>query len=343
VPKTFNNLWCQITCFENLFEAYKEARKGKRYRDDVLNFSYNLEENLINLQNKLLWKLWRPGKFRSFYVYDPKKRLIQAPPFQDRVVHHALVKIIEPLFERKFIYDSYACRKGKGIHAATLRLQAFLRRAKRNWRNVYVLKADISKYFPSINHNRLIQIIARTIRDKNTLWLCERIIKDCGYEVKGIPVGALTSQLFANIYLDQLDHYLKDDLGIKYYLRYMDDFVILERAKPELRELLYRIEEFLACKLLLCFNPKTSISPTNKGVDFAGYRTWATHILPRKRNVKRARRRLKKLARLYSRKLIPLEEFKASLMSFLGYIKHCCGCKTLKEILHELVLIRRSS
>ena len=288
MPKTSNNLWCQIICFENLFEAYKEARKGKRYRNDVLNFSYNLEECLINIQNHLLWKTWRPGKFRSFYVYDPKKRLIQAPPFEDRVVHHALVRVIEPLFERKFIYDSYACRKGKGIHAATLRVQGFLRRAKRNWgERVYVLKADISKYFPSINHNKLIQIIGRTIKDKNALWLCERIIKNCGYEVKGIPVGALTSQLFANIYLDQLDHYLKDDLGVKYYLRYMDDFVILGRAKSELRALLYRIEEFLVYELLLCLNPKTSISPAKRGVDFAGYRTWATHILPRKRNIKK--------------------------------------------------------
>jgi len=145
MPKTYNNLWEQVVIFENLYEAYLEARKGKRYRDEVLLFGSNLEENLINLQNHLLWKSWRPGRFRSFYVYDPKKRLICAPPFQDRVVHHALVRVIDPLFERKFIYDSYACRKGKGTHAAVQRLQSFLRKARRNWDRTYVLKADISK------------------------------------------------------------------------------------------------------------------------------------------------------------------------------------------------------
>jgi retron-type reverse transcriptase len=139
MPKTYNNLWEQVVIFENLYEAYLEARKGKRYRDEVLLFGSNLEENLINLQNHLLWKSWRPGRFYSFYVHDPKKRLIQAPPFQDRVVHHALVRVIEPFFERKFIYDSYACRKGKGTHAAVQRLQSFLRRARRNWDRVYVL------------------------------------------------------------------------------------------------------------------------------------------------------------------------------------------------------------
>lgn len=339
MPKSVNGLWEQVVAFENLFEAYKEARKGKRHRSDVLKFGYNIEENLINIQNHLIWKSWSPGKYRAFCVYDPKKRLILAPSFEDRVVHHAIVRVVEPFFEKKFIYDSYACRRGKGIHFAVLRLQSFLKRAKRIYPKVYVLKADISSYFPSIDHNILINVLERTIRDKNVLWLFKKIIYESGYEHCGIPVGALTSQLFANIYLDQLDHYLKDDLGVKFYVRYMDDFVILGDSKQYLWELLDKIKTFLV-SLKLNLNPKTSIFPASKGVDFAGYRTWSTHILPRKRNVKRARKRFKKLALLYNQGEITLQKVKNSIMSFVGYMKHCNGHRSLFYILRETVLTR---
>lgn len=338
VPKTHNNLWPQITSFDNLYQAYMEARRGKRYQPDVLDFEWNLEENLIQIQNELIWHTWTSGRWREFYVYDPKKRLICAPPFRDRVVHHALVRTIEPLFERKFIFDSYACRKGKGIHAAVQRLQYFLRRAQRNWGRVYVLKGDVSKYFPSINHDRLLQILARTIRDRDVLWLCEQIVKQCGFTARGIPVGALTSQLFANVYLDRLDHYIKDNLGIKYYIRYMDDFIILGQSKQSLRNLLHEIETFLACELCLMLNPKTAISPASRGVDFCGYRTWATHILPRKRNVRRARKRFKWLAKAYAQGKVGLDYVRPRLMSFLGYMKHCASYVTLQNILKDFVL-----
>ena len=337
MPKSVNGLWKEIISFENLLAAHKEARKGKKFKGDVLQFGYNLEENLLNIQNHLIWKSWTPGKHCTFYVYDPKKRLISAPSFEDRVVHHALVRIIEPLFEKKFVFDSYACRKGKGIHAATLRLQSFLRKANKNWRNIYVLKADISKYFPSINRQRLLEILKRTIKDKDVLWLCERIIKQ-SKENTGIPVGALTSQLFANIYLDTLDHFIKDDLGVKFYIRYMDDFVILKESKSELWELLHKIEEFLMHQLYLILNPKTSIFPAVRGVDFAGYRTWATHILPRKRNVKRARKRFKRFAKAYAQGKIDLEYIRPRVMSFLGYMKHCSSYITLKYFFNKFML-----
>jgi len=331
MPKTYNNLWERVVSFENLRLAYLEARKGKRYKDEVLQFSFNLEENLTNLQNHLIWKSWRPGRFRSFYVYDPKKRLICAPPFQDRVVHHALVRVIEPFFERKFIYDSYACRKGKGTHAAVQRLQSFLRKARRNWDRTYVLKADISKYFPSINHARLLYLLSRTIRDKDVLWLCKTILNV--HAPKGIPVGALTSQLFANIYLNHLDHHIKDGLGIKYYVRYMDDFIVLGQSKQSLRNLLHEIETFLVCELYLMLNPKTAIFPISRGIDFCGYRTWPTHILPRKRNIRRARQRFKLLRNLWQSKRIALDKIRSSVMSFLGYVKHCSARQTTLSVL----------
>ncbi len=282
-----------------------------------------------------------PGKYRQFYVYDPKKRLISAPPFEDRIVHHALVNVVEPLFERRFIYDSYACRKEKGVHKAVLRLQSFLRRAKRHSNRVFVLKADISKYFPSIDHNVLISILKRTIGDRRAMWLCERIIKHkcVNSEGKGIPVGALTSQLFANVYLDQLDHFIKDRLGVKFYVRYMDDFIILAGTKAYLWNVLEKIKGFLE-RLKLKLNPKTSVFPAERGVDFAGYRTWATHILPRKRNVKKFRRKAKWMMKAYALGKIDLSYIKPRLMSFLGYMKHCYSNTTVRFVLEEFRVVR---
>ncbi len=338
MPKTYNNLWKKIIDFENIFLAFKEARKGKRYKNEVLEFSNDLESNLISIQNELIWDKWKPGRWREFFVYDPKKRLIQAPPFKDRVVHHALVRIIEPLFERKFIYDSYACRAGKGTHKAMKRCVKFLRIIKRNHGKVYVLKADISKYFPSINRYILTQIIQRAIRCKKTLKLIEKII-NIDNEPKGIPIGALTSQLFANIYLDKLDHFVKDFLGVKYYIRYMDDFVILFHDKNYLKELYIEINNFLELELNLKLNPKTNIFSYKQGINFCGYRIWPTHILPRKRNIKKMRKRLKYLSKLYRKREITLNEFKSSLMSYLGYLKHCNSYRTLKSILNEIYLM----
>ena len=337
MPKTYNGLWAHIIDFENIYKAYLQARRCKRYRTEVLKFSFDLESNLIEIQNKLAWKTWEPGKWREFYVYDPKRRLIQAPPFKDRIVHHTLVQVIEPLFERKFIYDSYACRVGKGTHAAMYRVFNFERRAKRNYGHFYVLKGDISQYFPSINHQILKMIIGRTIRDKDTLWLIDKII-DFGKNGRGVPIGALTSQLFANIYLDKLDHFIKDELGVKFYVRYMDDFVIIYADKYYLKQLLSKIEDFLWNHLALRLNPKTQIFPYTQGINFCGYRIWPTHILPRKQTIKRAKRRFKKFSQLYSEGKISLDKIKASLMSFLGYTKHCSAYYSTLGTLKKLVL-----
>jgi retron-type reverse transcriptase len=338
MPKTYNKLWDKVIDWENLHQAYLGASKGKRFQKDVLEFNSNLEENLINIQNHLIWKSWTPGQFRSFMVYEPKQRYIQAPPFKDRIVHHALVQVIEPLLERKFIHHSYACRAGKGNHAAVLQLQDYLREAGGKWEKIYVLKADISKYFPSIKHGILLQILKRTIRDKDVLWLCESIIRHCGEDGQGIPVGALTSQLFANVYLDQLDHFLKDEHGVKSYVRYMDDWIVLAPEKADLWGILKKATGFLNFSLELKLNPKTSIFPVSHGCDFCGYRIWPTHLLPRKRNVKRAKLKFKKLAGLYFQGQVTLEDITPFVMSFLGYMKHCSSFKTVSSVLGGFVL-----
>ena len=341
MSKTYNNLWAGIIEWENLYSAYLEAKRKKRYKAGVLRFGANLEENITNIQNHLIWESWRPSKWKEFMVYEPKQRLIQAPPFKDRVVHHALADAIGPLFEKKFIFDSYACRSGKGFHQAAKRVQTFLCKAHVNRKTTYVLKADISKYFHSIDHNALLMILRRTIKDKRVLNLNERIIRDAEFGGCGIPLGSLTSQIYANIYLDQLDHYVKDDLGVKYYCRYMDDFIIVCNDKKELWELLSKIERFLTDNLKLTLNPKTAIFPAARGVDFCGYRIWRDHILPRKRNIRRARRHFAMLTRMYSKREVSLESVRASIMSFLGYVKHCDSYITTRNILNETILRRQ--
>ncbi|NDY73998.1 hypothetical protein DO021_19725 [Desulfobacter hydrogenophilus] len=345
MPKTYNNLWEKVVEYENLHKAFLAARKGKRYQLDVLNFSERLEENLIDIQNHLMWKSWSPGKYKSFITHEPKKRFIQAPPFKDRVVHHALVQIIEPLFEKKFIYHSYACRRGKGTHGAVAKTQAYLKIAAAKWGNesAYVLKADISKYFPSVNHRILMKILKKTIRDKDVLWLCGLIIYKGGVGGFSIPVGALTSQLFANIYLDQLDHFMKDQLGLPYYIRYMDDFIVFGPDKHWLRKAMILAVGFITDELQLRMNPKTQIFPIRQGVDFCGYRMWPTHALPRKRNVKRAKLRFLKLTRQYSDGVVGLRGVFASVSSFVGYMKHCSSYTTTKNILTSIRLMKNKS
>jgi retron-type reverse transcriptase len=343
MPITHSNLWERIANFENLYQGYRAASRNKRFSDAALNYQKCLEENLINSLNQLLWKEWKPSSYHEFYVHDPKKRLISAPPFKDRVVHHALIRVIEPLFERKFISDSYACRKGKGTHAAKERAEAFAISAHKKWGEYYVLKADIKSYFHSIDRHILMDIIRRTISDKNVLWLIERIVMVDG-DRSGIPIGALTSQLFANVYMDSLDHYIKDTLGVKMYARYMDDFLVVHPDKEYLRKLLADIESFITDRLHLSLNPKTSIFKSGEtschAIDFCGYRIWPGHTKPRKRTVKCARKRFKHLADLYGKGMIGLDRIRSSIMSFLGYMKHCNGSRSLEAVLDGAVYIK---
>lgn len=343
MPVTHNNLWNEIATFESLFHGYRAAARHKRFRDASLNYRLRLEENIINTLNLLLWKQWQPAPYREFYVHDPKKRLISAPAFRDRVVHHALVRVLEPLFERKFIADSFACRRGKGTHAATQRVESYAAAAHRQWGDYYVLKGDIKAYFHSIDRHLLLEIIRRIVSDQDVLWLVERIVA-CDGERRGIPIGALTSQLFANAYLDVLDHYVKDELGVKLYARYMDDFLVVHPDKDYLRRLLAEIDAFAGDRLHLTLNPKTAIyksgASTCHAIDFCGYRIWPGYTKPRKRTVKSARKRFRKLSKRYAAGDIALDRVRASVMSFLGYMKHCNGTLTTESTLMRAVLRR---
>ncbi len=335
--KTYNDLYSKIYSFENIHIAYLKARKNKRYHQEVLKFSVNLEENLINIQEELIHKTYRTSEYRHFIVYEPKERLISALPFKDRVVQHAICNIIEPIFEKSFIYDSHACRKGFGVLSGVLRTTKFLRTVSQNSEKVYCLKGDISKYFPSIDHEVLKKLIRKRIKCKDTLNLIYEIIDKSG-DICGMPIGNLTSQLFANIYLNELDHYVKNVLRVKYYIRYMDDFIILSNDKKQLNQILNNIRFFLQTKLKLKLNRKTQVFLVRqRPIDFLGYKIWSTHRLLRKCNIKRTKRKFKKFQKLYKERIITLKDINPSVMSWLGHVKWADSYRLRVKIFGSLV------
>lgn len=309
--------------YSNLLLSYNKARRGKRYRKEVLNYTQKKEENLQRTQAELIELTYNPSGYRYFKVYEPKERQIMALPFYDRVVQHAINNVLEPIFEKRFYRHSYACRKGKGSHAASDTLQKWLYDWEKYHKGekLYAIKADIHAYFKSINHDRLKKEIRRVIKDENVLLLTDRIIDHNGEmpDGTGIPVGNLTSQLFANVYLDALDKYVKEVLGVKKYIRYMDDFIILSPDIEQLKDWLQKIEAFINTELLLSFNPKTTIvCASTGGIDFVGYKHRATHKKVRKDSIKRIKRTIKQ----YERGETTKESLQKSICSWTGHAGH---------------------
>lgn len=299
IMKTYSNLYPELCSFENLFSAYKKARKHKTSKKYVQDFEKELSTNLFRLQKELLNKTYCPAPLIDFIIRDPKTRKISKSDFRDRIVHHALCNIIEPIFDKTFIYDSYANRKGKGTLKAIKRFEYFKRKvSKNNTRKCYVLKADIMHYFETLDHIILLQIISEKIVDKNVIKLIIQIMKNHKTKRKGagMPLGNLTSQFFANVYLNELDQYVKHELKIKYYIRYVDDFVILSNSKEELEFYTERIRAFLCEKLKISLHPKkTKIFNMSDGVAFLGLRIFENHKLLKECNIRKFRNKLKRL------------------------------------------------
>lgn len=345
LKKILENVYSKIYDYENLYNAYLQARKNKRYRNDVLKFSSNLEENLITLQNELVWKSYEVGEYRDFYIYEPKKRLIMSLPFRDRVIQWAIHLVINEIYEKSFIKHTYACISGRGSHVAVANMQRWLRKIDRKEPKQYYLKMDVAKYFYRIDHDILIKILRKKIKDEDVIWLLETIIRSehkFGLELnyqeevrinyKGIPIGNLTSQLMANIYLNELDQFLKRKLSVKYYMRYMDDFVILGQDKEELNSLLHIIEEFLDKNLKLKLNNKTCLRPIDLGLEFLGYRIWWSHIKLKKKTSLRMKRNLKNNLKHYKNKKISYETANSSFQSYKGILTHCNSYNLLEKI-----------
>jgi len=237
--KTYNNLWKQLCSYTNLLMAFNNAKKRKSKKDYVLKFEKDLDKNLEELRLELLFHTYNPKPLRTFILRDPKTRKISKSDFRDRIVHHALCNILEPILSKPFIHDSYANRKGKGNLKALNRFDYFKRKvSKNNNKNCYVLKADIKHYFDEVPHEVLLNILKKNIKDAKIIWLISKILSNFNSRVKGIgmPLGNLTSQFFANIYLNELDQFVKHKLKVKYYIRYVDDFVIFDSSQEKLLE-----------------------------------------------------------------------------------------------------------
>ena len=330
--KRYGNLFDNIVDFQNLILGHHRASLGKKHKNYVHEFNLDLEENLLQMQTELINEEYIWGDYYTFEVQDSKKRIISAPVFRDRIVHHALCNIIEPIFDKTFIDNSFACRKGKGTLAG---VKAYEKIINTNSNLKYVLKCDIQKYFASINHELLFRLILKKLKDKRLIKLLQALIFT-GAD-KGIPIGNLTSQLFANIYLSQLDHYLTEELKVKHYLRYMDDFLVVHENKDYLREIRKKIAVFVTTELELTLHPnKQHISTIDNGLTWLGYRVFR-HGYKRVRtaNVVRFRRRLKKMDVDYNHGQIKQSNVHASISSWIGLSKHANAYNLSKSIFAE--------
>ncbi len=332
--KRYGNLWHQIISFDNILLAARKAQKGKRFRPSVLGFNNDLERELEILQTELSTKTYCPGNYTTFEIFDPKPPVISAAPYRDRVVHHALCNIIVPIIERIFIDDSYANRLGYGTHRALEQFTQFARCSK------YILQCDISKYFPSIDRNILKQIIRRKIKCKDTLWLIDIIIDNSPQQAskieyfpgdnlltplehkRGLPIGNLTSQFFANVYLNGFDHFVKEELKARKYLRYVDDFSLFSDDRKFLLEAKLAIKEYLTTLRLQLHPTKSQLFETKYGANFVGFRVLPDCIRVRSDNLRRARIRLKRLKQEYSRGKIGVKDLKQRLQSWEAHLKH---------------------
>ncbi len=329
--KTHKNLWNKIAHFQNLLMAARKAQRGKRLQPNVARFNIDLEHQLCRMLHELETDSYRPGAYRSFHILDPKPRMISAAPYRDRVLHHALCNVTAPILESSMIDDTYANRTRKGTHAAVDRFRQYCRRYP------YVLQCDIKKFFPSIDHEVLKREIRRKIGCRRTLALIDLIIDNSNPQEahlayfpgddlftpaqrrRGLPIGNLTSQLWGNYYLNRLDHFVKEKLQRRAYIRYVDDFVIFGHDKAELQEIKTQIEVFLQDFRLLLHDRKSRIYRTADGVTFLGYRIFPGFTLLPSANVRRFRKRTRRNIKRYWKGVMNFRDFFSSLRGWEGH------------------------
>jgi len=332
--------------------AFKKARKGKSKKWYVKRFESNLENNLLQIKYELETLSYYPRPLKRFIIRDPKTRVIQASRFRDRVIHHALCNIIEPLFDKTFIYDSYANRKKKGTHAGLKRFDCFKRKVSDNGKLVrnakddnmvagYVLKADIRHYFDRVDHEILLNIIKRKIRDEKVIWLVQKILDNHDSKIlgRGMPIGNLTSQFFANVYLNELDYFVKHKLKAKYYLRYVDDFVILHKDKEVLENYKKQINEFLKAIKLELHPEKSRVLSLHNGISLLGFRVFYHYKLPRKSNIRKFEKRLDELTKDFKEGKINKEKFMESLEGWFAYAEWSNTYGYRNKVLREILKI----
>ena len=320
----------KIASYENLLLAFTKAYRASKNKTEKAYYFVNQEKILFNIRREILSGNYSPKPYRQFFVYEPKRRLISAPDFRDRIVHHALVNIISPIFENIMYPSSYACRKNKGTHRAINLAQEYLKV------NKYVLKGDISQYFPSIDHQILFQQLRLLINDAKTLKLIKKIISSYHSEKgqgKGLPIGNLTSQLFANIYLTGFDWYVIKLLKNYFYIRYLDDWLIFTKSKDEIWKIKRCIDQYLTENLKLSWQGKKCIvSPTSIGIPFLGF-----YLKPYKRRLRRtnliqAIKNFRLLRRQVKAKVITRDFFQQSWSSWLGHAEHVKSLSLVRSV-----------
>lgn len=351
-----SDAFARIASWDNLLSAYRKAAKGKRGRESAAQFEYQLADNLAELQTALLQRNYQAGAYTNFYIHDPKHRKISAAPFRDRVVHHALCNVLEPWFERRFIFDSYANRKGKGTHLAVDRLQQFAR----NYR--YVLRLDIVKHFPSIDHEILLDILFRTILDEDVRWLVKTIIAsgegvlEEDYPMawfpgddllalarpRGLPIGNLTSQFWSNCYLNPLDHFVKRELRCPAYLRYVDDMALFSHSKDQLWQwkdaLIKRLQS-----LRLIVHPNAQVAPVEHGIPWLGFIVYPQFRRIKARNVRNFERRLRERWQAFCAGTISFAEFDSSVQGWINHVRYADTWGLRTHVLAKPLVASRSA
>lgn len=347
-------MYDDLTSWDNLLLAYRRAAQGKRGQANVAAFEYRREENLLRLQQELQNKTYRPVRYHSFFIHEPKRRLISAAPFYDRVVHHALCNLIDPLFERSFISDSYANRVGKGTHRALDRCQQLARRFP------YVLQADVRQFFPAIDHAILRQILARKIEDQAVLWLIDQILASgvgvlaeaysmvwfpsddllAATRPRGLPIGNLTSQFWANCYLNGFDHFVKQELGCRGYVRYVDDFMLFAPDKETLWQWKERVEARLA-GLRLTIHPGAQPKPVNQGMPFLGFVVYPEYRLLKRRKGIHFQRRWRRMAADYAAGQLSLDQLGATVRGWINHTRYANSTGLRRAILSHTPIVRR--
>lgn len=329
-------MFAAITAWDNLWLAFHKAARGKRRGLSAASFEHQVADRLIELQRDLRSHTYRLGAYKHFYIHEPKRRKISAAPFRDRVVHHALCNLIEPIFDRRFIPDSYANRRGKGTHRAVNRLQTYAQRYR------YVLRADVVQHFPSLDHAVLRDVIGQIIHEDDVLWLIDGILASgvgvlageytpvyfpgddlfARLRPRGLPIGNLTSQFWSNVYMNGFDWFVRRELRCPAYLRYVDDMALFSDDKAELWAWKRAIVERLAGLRLTIHEAEAQVTPVEKGIPWLGFVVYPSHRLLKRRNAVNFTRRLVRNLDLYRAGRISFAELDASIKGWINHVRY---------------------
>ena len=343
-------MWDELTSFENLYLSYKKASKGRRSRPDIAAFEISLEKNLLELREDLISEVYEHGKYHSFYIHDPKKRLISAADFRDRIVHHAVVSVLEPIYEKQFLANSYANRTGKGTHKALNYCAKMMKKYQ------YYLFMDVKQFFPSIDHEILFDLLAREIDCEKTLKLCEIILKSGEdvlgneYEMvwfpgddlfsilrpRGLPIGNMSSQFWANVYLHELDLYMSHVLGAETWARYVDDLVVFSNDKGKLWNIRRETIKFLEKLRLVIHEGSAQPTPTSQGITFLGFRIFPEYARLKRQKLINANRKISDSLQATRNAEITEKHFQDQLRGWLNHVRWGNTWHLRNNFLHRL-------